>query len=134
MEKTTELQSNGIFFKSVIKGALIALSISLISICIFAFVLRFMDISADLIKPVNQVIKIVSIVIGALIGLKNIKEMGIISGFVVGILYTLFAFIVFSLLNGGFSFSPSFINDLLFGGIAGSIAGIVAVNFIGKKK
>ncbi len=120
------------YFKSVIKGSLMALSVSLILICIFAFVLRFCDISNDAIKPINQVIKIVSILIGSFYGLKKVTEMGLITGFSIGIFYTILAFVVFSLLNGGFVFERTIINDLIFGGIAGAVAGIIAVNF--KKK
>lgn len=120
------------FFKCLLKGSLMALSISLILICIFAFVLRFCDISSDAIKPINQVIKIVSILIGCFYGLKKATEMGFITGFSIGILYTILAFVVFSILNGGFVFERTIINDLIFGGIAGAVAGIIAVNF--KKK
>jgi len=122
-------KQKGSFFKSLIKGSLFALSISLISICIFAFLLRFFDISDDAIKPINQIIKIVSILVGVLFGLNKMKEMGLITGFLIGIVYTLLAFFVFSILNGGFCFDGSLINDLIFGGIAGAIAGIVSVNF-----
>lgn len=126
-------QTNGSgFFKCLLKGSLMALSISLILICIFAFVLRFCDISSDAIKPINQVIKIVSILIGCFYGLKKATEMGLITGFSIGILYTILAFVVFSILNGGFVFERTIINDLIFGGIAGAVAGIIAVNF--KKK
>lgn len=117
------------FFKCLIKGSLIALSISLISICVFAFVLRFCDISEEVIKPVNQIIKIVSVLIGAYIGMKGYREMGLITGFFIGLIYTILSFVVFSLLNGGFDFKSSLINDLIFGGIAGAISGILAVNF-----
>lgn len=122
-------KSSGKFFKPLLKGSLMALSFSLILICIFAFVLRFFDIPEEAIKPVNQIIKIVSILLGTLIGMKGCKEMGLITGFFIGILYTVLAFVVFSLLNGGFNFERSLINDLIFGGITGGICGIVAVNF-----
>ena len=131
-EKVINEGSSGNFFTSLIKGALIALSISLIAICIFAFVLRFCDINSSAIKPINQAIKIISILIGTLIGLKKSKEMGFISGFCIGLLYTILAFVVFSILNGGFVFDRSIINDLIFGSLAGAIAGVIAVNF--KKK
>lgn len=117
------------FFVALLKGSLMALSISLIAICIFAFILRFFDIKAEAIKPINQVIKIVSILIGSFYGLKKNKEMGLITGFLIGIVFTILAFIVFSILNGSFDFEKTLINDLIFGGIAGAIAGIIAVNF-----
>lgn len=126
--KTLKGEERGVFIKSLIKGSLFSLSISLIAICVFAFILRFFDINSDLIKPINQVIKIVSILLGTFLALKKVKEMGLITGFLIGITYTILAFIVFSLLNGCFAFSTTLINDLLFGGIAGAIAGIIAVN------
>lgn len=128
-EGTLEQKGKSNFFVSLLKGSLMALSISLILICIFAFVLRFCDIKTEAIKPINQVIKIVSILIGSFYGLKKTKEMGLINGFCIGIAYTILAFVVFSILNGGFSFERTIINDLIFGGIAGAIAGIISVNF-----
>ena len=61
-------------FLTILKGSLIALSISLIGILIFAFVLRFVAISDTLIAPINQVIKGVSVLIGTIIALKKSKE------------------------------------------------------------
>lgn len=119
----------GSFFKCLVKGALLSLSISLIAICIFAFILRFCDISDNAIKPINQIIKILSILLGTFFAMKGSKEMGLITGFSIGIVYTILSFVIFSILNGGFVFNSSLINDLIFGGIAGGICGIVSVNF-----
>ena len=118
---------------SVLKGALIALSFSLIAILVFAFILRFVAIPDSAIKPVNQGIKILSVLFGVFVGLKKNKEMGLISGLLIGFLYTIVAFIAFSILDGGFEFSITFVNDLLFGAITGAICGIIAVNFRRKK-
>ena len=135
MEKTASYNvGDKGFIKTVIKGALIALSISLVSICVFAFLLRFFEISSDLIKPINQIIKIISVLFGTFMSLKNIKEMGLITGFFIGVLYSFLAFLIFSILNGSISFNPSLLNDILFGGISGAIAGVFAVNIFGKRK
>ena len=119
-------------FLTILKGSLIALSISLIGILIFAFVLRFVAISDTLIAPINQVIKGVSVLIGTIIALKKSKEMGLISGLLIGLTYTAVSFLTFSLLDGNFNLSATILNDLLFGGIIGAICGIIAVNL--KKK
>lgn len=124
-----EKVSKGNFFVCLLKGSLMALSISLIAICIFAFVLRFCDIKEEAIKPINQVIKIFSIIVGSFYGLKKCKEMGLITGLFIGLVYTMLAFVVFSILNGGFCFERTLINDLIFGSISGAISGIIAVNF-----
>lgn len=116
------------FIGTVLKGSLIALSFSLIAILIFAFLLRIMTISDSAIKPINQVIKILSILVGVLVGLKKNRDMGLLRGLVIGCFYTIFAFVSFSILDGNFSFSISLINDLLFGSIAGAVCGVIAVN------
>lgn len=120
------------FFGPVIKGSLMALSVCLILILVFAFVLRFCAISDSLIKPINQVIKIVSIMIGVFVGLKKSKEMGLMSGLLIGFLFTIIAFVAFSILDGHFEFGISLLNDCLFGSIIGAICGIIAIN-VGRK-
>ncbi len=119
-------------FINVIKGSLISLSFSLVGILIFAFILRFAPISDNLIAPINQVIKGVSILIGTLWALRKVREMGLISGLLIGFVYTVLAFVAFSILDGHFEFSKTLLNDILFGSIIGAICGIIAVNF--KKK
>lgn len=135
MEKVKNNEkSDHSFFLGVLKGSLIALCVSLIGILIFAFIIRFVSISDAAITPINQIIKGLSILIGCFVGLKKTKEMGFISGLVIGILYTALAFVVFSILDGHFVFSKTILNDLLFGGLIGAICGVIAVNFVRKKK
>lgn len=120
------------FFVQVLKGALMALSVCLIAILIFAFILRFVAISDSLIKPINQVIKTLSILVGTFYALKKSKDMGLISGLVIGLMFTIISFIAFSVLDGNFEFGISLVNDCLFGSIIGGVCGIIAVNL--KKK
>lgn len=129
MKKTKTVSSgkNNIFL-TILKGSLIALSISLIGILIFAFVLRFIPISDNLIMPINQVIKGLSVLIGTILALRKVNEMGLVSGLLIGLVYTAVAFVTFSILDGNFDFSLTILNDLLFGGIVGAICGIIAVN------
>lgn len=129
---TTESQKNGNFFVVLLKGSLIALSMSLILVLIFAFLLRFIAIPDGAIKPINQVIKCVSILIGSFAGLKKYRQMGLVSGLLIGIIYTIISFLVFSILDGNFQFGKTLLNDIFFGGVAGAISGIIAVTFIKK--
>ncbi len=125
--KTSE-KGNGKILKPVLKGVLIALCISLVAILLFAFLLRFTNISENLISPVNQVIKGISIFLGVLFGMKKVKENGILNGLLIGFLFTVFAFLVFSLLDGQFVFDKTLLNDIIFGSIIGAICGIICVN------
>ncbi|MGN0748587.1 MAG: TIGR04086 family membrane protein [Christensenellales bacterium] len=114
---------------TVLKGSLIALSVSLVSILIFAFFIKYVAVPTSAIKPINQVIKGLSLFIGTFIALKKIDKMGLINGLLIGLIYTILAFVVFSILDGHFEFTKSLVNDLLFGGLIGGICGVIAINF-----
>ena len=128
--KTTnsEKSAGGNLFLCVLKGVVVGLCTALVGILIFAFVLRFTSISDKIIAPVNQVIKGISIFFGVFIGMKKHKSMGLLSGLLIGLFFTIFAFLVFSILDGAFVFDRTFLNDIVFGSVIGAICGIICVN------
>lgn len=116
------------FVFSVAKGALVAVCVSLVLVLLFAFLLKFTNIPESTIKPVNQVIKGLSILIGVFVGLRKSKELGLVSGLLIGFIYTIVAFVIFSILGGVFAFDLTFLTDILFGAVMGAICGIICVN------
>lgn len=112
----------------ILKGVIVGLCVSLVGILLFAFVLRFTSISDKIIAPVNQVIKGFSIFLGVFFALKKHKTSGLVSGLLIGVFYTIVAFLVFSILDGAFAFDRTFVNDLVFGSVIGAICGIICVN------
>ncbi len=136
-EKIKELKENDNSPKvwvNVLKGSLVALSVSLVGILIFAFFIKYVAVPTEAIKPINQVIKAISLLVGAFVALRKVDQMGLINGLLIGLSYTILAFLVFSILDGNFEFSKSLVNDLLFGGLIGGICGIISVNFRKKTK
>ena len=111
-----------------VRGALIAVSVSLVGILVFAFLIRFVGISDSMIMPVNQVIKIVSIFVGVWFALRNNKEKGAVRGIIIGLAYTMLAYLVFSILSGSFTLGLTTLTDILFGAIIGAICGVIIVN------
>ena len=100
---------------NVTKGSVIALCVSLLLVLVFAFLLKFTNIPDGAIASVNQVIKGLSVFIGVFVGMKKTKELGLICGMLIGVVYTLVAFFVFSLLSGCMVFDLSVLTDMLFG-------------------
>lgn len=123
-----EKSSKGGLFLAVVKGVVSGLCVALLGILIFAFLLRFTSIPETIIAPVNQVIKGVSIFFGVFFGMKKHKNMGLLSGLLIGFFFTIVAFLVFSILDGAFVFDKTFFNDIIFGCIIGAICGIICVN------
>ena len=124
---------NKTLFTNTLKGSLIAVAFSLILILIFAFILQILSLGDGTIKVVNLIIKLISIMLGTSVAVRKTKEKGLLTGLFVGLVYTVIAFIVFSILNGQFSFEKSLFNDILFGTIGGAICGVISVNTKSKK-
>ena len=127
MEKTEKLK-NSSFIVPIIRGSLVATIVSLVGILFFAFVIKLFGVADGALKPVNQAIKAVSIFVGVFVGLKKVNQKGLLSGLLLGLVYTILAFVTFSALNGKFDFSKSLLTDILFGGIMGAICGVISVN------
>jgi len=119
---------------SLIKSVLISVCVSLVGILIFAVILKFCDMSQGVVKTVNQIIKVISIFAGTYYCLKDQKSYGYLKGLIIGLSYTVIAFLVFSMLDGAMSFSKTLVFDILFGGIIGVICGVFCANIKQKVK
>lgn len=117
---------------SVLSGTIVAISITLILILIFALLIRFLNISDNWIFPVNQVIKVISMFVGAVVFLKKHREKGFLKGILLGVTYYLLSYIVFSILQGGFTLSISNVYDLILTTLMGGLVGIIVVNILKK--
>lgn len=128
--KTIIKKSN--LFLSVIKGTLVAVSLTLILILAFALLIRLFNINDNWIFPVNQVIKIISLFAGIITMIKGNSEKGFIKGILLGLTYFIISLIVFSILQGSVTFRLSNMYDLLLTTLMGGLIGIILVNVIRK--
>lgn len=112
-----------------LKAALIAAACALVLAVGFALVLKISSFSDKVILPVNLCIKAVSIFVGCLCSLRG--EKGWLRGGIAGLVFTFVSGLLFALVGGDFSFSWLLIVEVLFGFVAGALAGIFAVNIKG---
>lgn len=111
----------------VLLASVVSVLVSLGLILIFALVIKWFSLSDAVIAPVNIVIKILSIALGVMILTKD-GSRGIIKGIILGVIYIIVCYCIFSLLLGAFTFSVSNLWDLLFGAGVGAICGVIFVN------
>lgn len=123
MEK---IKDNG-FIQNVVKGVANVIIITLVSVLIFAGVVKLAILNSSVIKAVNQFIKIVSIFLGCSFTIKETK--GLLKGLLVGGFSTVITYLLFSLIGGGVSFGLGFMLDIFLGVIVGATSGIICVNF-----
>lgn len=117
--------------RDILRMTLVSVVITLTAVLIFGIVIKLAEVPFAIIMPINQVIKLLSVLLGALIGIKC-KEKGVFKGAVAGLLYTLISVFVFLILGGDLDGSFGII-DAISGMIIGAVSGIIAVN-TGKNK
>lgn len=119
-----EVKKSTAIFETV-KALIIAVILSLVSVLLAALVIKLFNLGNGAIPIINQVIKGVSILLGCLIAIKS-KHNSWLKGIVIGILYIALSFVIFSLLDGEFSFGLGILNDVALGSITGMVSGILA--------
>lgn len=128
MEKAKNIKTD---VTDVLKAVLFATLISLALVLIFAIVIRFASVENKVIMPVNVAIKILSLLVGIMLAVKN-PQNGLVKGAISGLVYMLFTFLIFSALSGFKDVTFSWI-DLITLPVVGAISGIIAVNLKARK-
>ncbi|HHW90316.1 MAG TPA: TIGR04086 family membrane protein [Clostridiales bacterium] len=125
-EKSKPAEKSNMYLE-VLKGLTIALIISLVLILAMALIITFVDVSDTTIAIINQIIKAISLLIASIIAFKE-KSNGWKKGLILGVIYIVAAFLIFSLMDGKFTFGWNILFDLIAGAVMGIICGIFAVN------
>lgn len=126
------LNINKHFFLDIIRTTIIAVIISLVLVLVFALIVNLVEVGEKVILPVNQAIKVISILASCFVGFKENKQ-GAFKGALSGLCYTLLSVLVFGLISKEISFNLMKLIDVALGIVAGAISGILSVN-IRKKK
>ncbi len=111
--------------KSICKGVLTAVVITLLFILGFALVVQLAGLNNNVITPVMQVVKVICIFVAVAIAIKPAKRKGWLYGALVGLLYMILTFLIFSLIDGKFNVGLNAFSDLLFQSLVGLVSGVI---------
>lgn len=110
----------------IAKAVAAAVIISLAFVLAFTLVIQLFSIPTSVVKPINQVLKILSIAAGGLIFIRGGR--GLIKGAIYGVIAVVVTYFLYAAIAGSISFSWKFLVELIIGGAAGAVSGIIAVN------
>ena len=111
--------------KSICKGVLCAVIVTLLFVLGFALVVQLTGLSNQVISPIMQIVKVVCIFVAVAIALKSVKSKGWLFGALVGLLYMVLTFLIFSLLDGEFNLGFNALSDLIFQSLVGLISAVI---------
>ncbi len=98
---------------------------ALIFVLIFAGAIKLFSLSYEVITPINQAIKVISLIAATLLFVR--ENGGLVKGAIIGAAFFICTYLIFSMM-GGFSFSYKTALELLFCVIVGGIGGALSVN------
>ncbi len=110
---------------AVMKGVLVAASITIIAVAIFALLLNWWNASDGAISAINQVVKFVSILAGVTAAMNAGASGGAMRGACVGVLYMAVGIVVCCLLMGQSPQLTAYLADLGMGLAAGGLFGMI---------
>ena len=115
-----------------LKGAFLALLITVFCVLILAVIVKNTEISDETITVINQGIKILSIFAGAFLASRGIAKGHFAAGALSGGVYIVLGYLTFSLLEGRFGDILLMFADLAMGVIIGGLTGIIFGKLLGK--
>lgn len=114
-------------FFEIFKGIIFSLIISILTVIVFAIIVKFANLSSKTVEIVNIALKIISIFLGTLLAIGSGRQ-GLFKGGIIGLIFVLMSYLVFSLINGSFTVNPLTAFDVIFCLVAGLLSGVFAVN------
>lgn len=114
------------FWIYLLKGVLVGVSICLVGVLAFAFVLKLTDLPQVWIRVINQVIKLVAVTVACIVSVRG--ERAFLKGGALGLAVVAVTFLLFGLISGGLSFGWMTLLEAVYGILIGMIGGILAVN------
>ena len=120
------------FVLDIIRSALLGIIFSIAFTMILGAIIHFTSIGDKAITIANIVVRVVAIMLGLCIGIRD-KCHGLVKGAIVGAIYVLATFLVYGIVSGDFKINTIKLIDSASSIIFALISAIIAVNIKSKK-
>ncbi|MBE5793078.1 MAG: TIGR04086 family membrane protein [Clostridiales bacterium] len=109
----------------LLRGLLTAVGVTLLCVLLFALLMQWLKPSDNVIRIINQVIKLGSIFAGVYVTVGRSGENGLLLGAGVGLVYMLLGVLLYALLSGQQLPWTAYLSDIAMGIAGGGIAGAI---------
>lgn len=134
--KSVKLNRAGftVLAKPLFNGVATAMIFTVAAILVFAMILKLAEVPDSAIPAVNQILRILGICLAAFVTQKDVKDRKWLMCGVSGALYVFFGFIVFSVIEGSFSFDVALLTNLVMGFVVGMLFCLIFSRIPKKEK
>ncbi|MBP3648725.1 MAG: TIGR04086 family membrane protein [Clostridia bacterium] len=109
----------------LLRGLLTAIGVTLLCVLLFALLMQWLKPSDNVIRIINQLIKLGSIFAGVYVTVGRNGENGLLLGAGVGLAYMLLGVLLYALLSGQQLPWTAYLSDIAMGIAGGGIAGAI---------
>ena len=109
----------------LLRGLLTAIGVTLLCVLLFALLMQWLKPSDNMIRIINQLIKLGSIFAGVYITVGRSGENGLLLGAGVGLAYMLLGVLLYAILSGQQLPWTAYLSDIAMGIAGGGIAGAI---------
>ena len=109
----------------LLRGLLTAIGVTLLCVLLFALLMQWLKPSDNVIRIINQIIKLGSIFAGVYVTVGRSGENGLLLGAGVGLAYMLLGVLLYALLSGQQLPWTAYLSDIAMGIAGGGIAGAI---------
>lgn len=109
----------------LLRGLLVAIGVTLACVLLFALLMQWLKPSDQVIRIVNQLIKLASIFVGVYTAVGRNGDNGLLIGSGVGLSYMLLGVLLYALLSGQQLPFTAYLSDIAMGVAGGGIAGAI---------
>jgi len=120
--------------KRLLVGLIIAILFTLIPMLAIAALMIALPLSDQLIKTINQFIKVIAIILGTIAAVPKGAEKGLVSGVLIALVYTILGYVCYLSLGGGCYSFIGMMGELLIGVAAGAVSGAIRANLNPKTR
>jgi len=108
-----------------LKGLLLSVAVTAVLVVLLALIVGITDAGDAFIRTANQVIKLISIVLGVFAAVRRGEMQGALRGALLGLMYMGAGVLIYALLTGQQLSQTAYLMDILMGVSIGGLAGLI---------
>ena len=119
---------------SLLVGFLFSVFITLVAMLIIAAALVYLRFSDHLLTILNQLLKLIAVVLGVCVAVPRGGDRGLVTGVVIALFYSAAGYALYLLLGGGSFAVGNMLGEMLMGSAVGAVTGAVRANLSPRRR
>ena len=133
-EETTMHRNRSHILKRLLLGLLAAVVFTLLAMLVLAGILMIARIGDGLLRTLNQLVKLLAVVIGVCVAVPRGSQRGLATGVLIALAYAALGYALYVALGGARFSVTAMLGEMLAGSAAGAVTGCIRANMASRRR